>query len=87
MGTNESRYAFMDEGWATTFELLIGTEERGKQAADNFYKKFRVTEWTHGPHAKEMPIITPSPDVKFGAGQQCLWKTIPELPGFKGYAG
>ena len=24
MGINESRYAFMDEGWATTFELLIG---------------------------------------------------------------
>ena len=29
MGINESRYAFMDEGWATTFELLIGTNEVG----------------------------------------------------------
>jgi hypothetical protein len=74
MGTNESRYAFMDEGWATTFELLIGTAERGKAAADEFYKKFRVNRWTHGPHEKEMPIITPSPDVTFGAGNNAYGK-------------
>jgi hypothetical protein len=29
MGTNESYYAFMDEGWATTFEYLIGIAEKG----------------------------------------------------------
>ncbi|HEY8930822.1 MAG TPA: M1 family metallopeptidase [Mucilaginibacter sp.] len=74
MGTNESRYAFMDEGWATTFELLIGTEEKGKAAADDFYKKFRVIRWSHGPHAKEQPIITPSPDVTFGAGNNAYGK-------------
>jgi hypothetical protein len=74
MGTNESRYAFMDEGWATTFELLIGTAERGKAAADNFYKQFRVNRWTNGPHAKENPIITPSPDVTFGAGNNAYGK-------------
>jgi len=28
MGTNESRYAFMDEGWATAFEYLAGVEEK-----------------------------------------------------------
>ena len=38
MGTNESRYAFMDEGWATTFEYLIGITEKGQKAADEFYK-------------------------------------------------
>ncbi len=74
MGTNESRYAFMDEGWATTFELLIGTAENGKQKADDFYKKFRVNRWTNGPHAKENPIITPSPDVTFGAGNNAYGK-------------
>ena len=74
MGTNESRYAFMDEGWATTFELLIGTAEKGKQVADDFYKKFRVNRWTNGPHAKENPIITPSPDVTFGAGNNAYGK-------------
>jgi hypothetical protein len=74
MGTNESRYAFMDEGWATTFELLIGTAEKGKKVADDFYKKFRVTRWINGPHAKEMPIITPSPEVTFGAGDNFYGK-------------
>jgi hypothetical protein len=40
MGINETRYAFMDEGWATTFEYLIGIAEHGKEAADKFYKEF-----------------------------------------------
>jgi Peptidase family M1 domain len=74
MGTNESRYAFMDEGWATTFEYLIGLSERGKAAADDFYKKFRVTRWIHSPHEKENPIITPSPDVTFGPGNNAYGK-------------
>src|SRR5580692_8263037 len=60
MGTNESRYGFMDEGWATTLEYLIGISENGKEAADKFYKSFRVTRWIHGSHDKENPIITPS---------------------------
>jgi len=74
MGTNESRYAFMDEGWATTLELWIGTAERGKKAADDFYKKFRVIRWTNGKHEKENPIITPSPEVTFGAGNNAYGK-------------
>ncbi len=74
MGINESRYAFMDEGWATTYELLIGTVEKGKKAADDFYKQFRINRWTHGPHAKEMPIITPSNEVTFGGGNNAYGK-------------
>ena len=74
MGTNESRYAFMDEGWATTFEYLIGISERGQQVAEDFYKKFRVNRWIHGPHEKENPIITPSPDVTFGGGNNAYGK-------------
>ncbi|MFL5746497.1 MAG: M1 family metallopeptidase [Niastella sp.] len=74
MGTNESYYAFMDEGWATTFEYLIGLSEKGQTAADDFYKKFRVTRWSLGPHAKENPIITPSPDVTFGNGNNAYGK-------------
>ncbi|MBX5439529.1 MAG: M1 family peptidase, partial [Thermoflavifilum sp.] len=61
MGTNESRYAFMDEGWATTLEYWIGQAERGKAAADSFYKQFRITRWIHDPSQEEdLPIITPS---------------------------
>jgi hypothetical protein len=74
MGTNESRYAFMDEGWATTFEYLIGLSERGKETADKFYKNFRVTRWINGKHDKENPIITPSPDVTFGGGNNAYGK-------------
>ncbi|MBO9202090.1 MULTISPECIES: M1 family metallopeptidase [Niastella] len=74
MGTNESYYAFMDEGWATTFEYLIGIDEKGQQAADKFYKTFRVDRWIRGPHEKENPIITPSPDVTFGGGNNAYGK-------------
>jgi hypothetical protein len=68
MGTNETLYGFMDEGWATTLEYLIGISEKGQKAADDFYKRFRVNGWIHGPHEKENPIITPGPDVTFGIG-------------------
>ena len=74
MGTNETYYAFMDEGWATTFEYLIGISEKGQKAADDFYKLFRVTRWTHGPHEKENPVITPSPHVTFGGGNNAYGK-------------
>jgi hypothetical protein len=61
MGINETRYAFMDEGWATTFEYLIGIAEHGKEAADKFYKEFRVQQYINDPSAEEdQPIITMS---------------------------
>ncbi len=61
MGINESRYAFMDEGWATTFEYLIGINDLGKAAADNFFKMFRVNGWIHDKSTEEdLPIITPA---------------------------
>ncbi|HEY9257446.1 M1 family metallopeptidase [Chitinophaga sp.] len=64
MGINESRYAFMDEGWATTFEYLIGIAEKGKETADNFYRKFRVNRYTHDPSTEEdQPIISMSNQV------------------------
>ncbi len=74
MSTNESYYAFMDEGWATTFEYLIGITEKGQKGADEFYKSFRVRRWIHGKHDKETSIITPSPDVKFGGGNNAYGK-------------
>lgn len=61
MGTNESRYAFMDEGWATTLELLIGRSQNSQAYADQFYKSFRVDRWIHDPSQEEqVPIITPA---------------------------
>lgn len=60
MGINETRYGFMDEGWATTFELLIGRADVGKETAENLYKQFRVEGWINDPSSEEdLPIITP----------------------------
>ena len=68
MGINETRYGFMDEGWATTFEYLIGTADMGKEKAVEFYKQFRVAGWINDPSAdQDIPIITPG-DVLTGAG-------------------
>jgi hypothetical protein len=75
MGINESRYAFMDEGWATTFELFIGRAENGVAAADEFYKKFRVNRWVHDPStAEDLPTITPSSELKAGYGNNSYGK-------------
>jgi len=60
MGINETRYGFMDEGWATTFELLYNRSVMSKDSADDFYKQFRVNGWIADDNADEdMPIITP----------------------------
>ena len=86
MGINESRYSFMDEGWATTFELLIGRLETSVAHADAFYKQFRVNRWIHDPSQEEdLPIITPANVLNGVAyGINSLWQTLPGLPGRKG---
>jgi hypothetical protein len=67
MGINETRYGFMDEGWATTFELLFNRDKMGKERAENFYKQFRVNGWANDASADEdMPIITPGPNLNGG---------------------
>ncbi|HVZ56755.1 MAG TPA: M1 family metallopeptidase [Chitinophagaceae bacterium] len=64
MGINESRYGFMDEGWATTYELLIGREDLGVEAAEKFYRQFRVEGWINNPdQGEDLPIITPVNDL------------------------
>ncbi|MBS1529629.1 MAG: M1 family metallopeptidase [Bacteroidetes bacterium] len=69
MGINETKYGFMDEGWATTFELLIGTAEVGKEKAEDLYKQFRIAGWAHDPSTTEdLPIITPGTELKYGLG-------------------
>jgi len=68
MGINETRYAYMDEGWATTFEYLIGQEEFGKAYADSVYKSFRIKKYIYDATTEEdQPIISMSTQVS-GAG-------------------
>jgi hypothetical protein len=75
MGINESRYAYMDEGWATTFERLINTAENGAETADKFYKQFRVSRWIYDRStAQDLPIITPSSELKAGYGNNAYGK-------------
>ncbi|TSJ44229.1 M1 family metallopeptidase [Mucilaginibacter corticis] len=75
MGINETRYGFMDEGWATTFEILIGTAERGKKKADDLYKSFRVESYINNPSTMEdLPIITPTSELRQGYGNNAYGK-------------
>ncbi len=65
MGINETRYGFMDEGWATTFEYLINQVDMGKPAAERLYQQFRVAGWIRDPSPLEdLPIITPEDVLK-----------------------
>jgi hypothetical protein len=60
MGINEHRYGFMDEGWTTAFENMIGIADLGKEKADGFFKQFRVAGWASNPSDEtQIPIITP----------------------------
>ncbi|GAB2815952.1 M1 family metallopeptidase [Ferruginibacter profundus] len=60
MGINEHRYGFMDEGWTTAFENMIGIADLGKEKANTFFKQFRVNGWALNPSDEtQIPIITP----------------------------
>lgn len=75
MGINETRYGFMDEGWATTFELLIGRAEVGAEKADEAYKGFRIRDWINDPAtAEDMPIITLTSEEHFAYGNNAYGK-------------
>ena len=68
MGTNETRFGFMDEGWATALELMIGREDLGVERAEILFKRFRVNNWINDPsQEQDLPIITPS-NILTGAG-------------------
>ena len=68
MGTNETRYAFMDEGWATTFEYLINRVDMGVDSASAEFKRFRITRWARNPSPdQDLPIITPADALTGGA--------------------
>jgi hypothetical protein len=59
LGINETKYGFMDEGWATTFEYLIGQAEN-PAVADSLFKMIRVAPIVQDPTAQfEVPVITP----------------------------
>ena len=89
MGTNEKRYAYMDEGWATTFEYLIGQEENGKKYADSVYKIFRIRRYITDPSTEEdQPIISMSTQVGgSGYGNNSYGKASLSYLALKDYLG
>lgn len=89
MGINETRYAYMDEGWATTFEYLIGQEEFGKEYADSVYKMFRINYYTNDASAEEdQPIILMSTQVNgVGYGNNAYGKASLSYLALKDYLG
>jgi len=74
MGINESRYPFMDEGWATTLELLIGRTERGNQKADDLYRQIRVGWMSNPASNQDLPIIMQADEMKRGVGTNAYGK-------------
>ena len=61
MGINEVRYKFMEEGWTTAFEYLIGQADMGNEPAALVFKQFRVNRWASDPTGEQnVPIITPA---------------------------
>ncbi len=60
MGINETRYAFMDEGWAQFFESSLAETFTPKKDA-KLEDKTDAEEWnSHNLEEADMPIITPS---------------------------
>ena len=75
MGINETRYGYMDEGWATTFEYLINIAEAGKPKADTIFKHDRIKRWITDPSDREdLPLITPTSELVGGYAHNAYGK-------------
>jgi Peptidase family M1 domain len=61
MGTNEIRYSFMDEGWATALEYLISQVDVGYEKAAEDFRQNRADGWIHNlSPLQDLPIVTPN---------------------------
>ena len=56
VGTNETQYGFMDEGWTTAFELLVGRADFGVEKAEKMFKAMRINRWING-WGYDIPIV------------------------------
>jgi hypothetical protein len=83
MGVNETRHAFMDEGWATTFEYLVSQADLGPAKATANFRQFRVDGWTRNPSpTDDLPIVTPFTSGNNGYGKPALgYLALKELLG------
>jgi hypothetical protein len=65
MGIDESRYPFMDEGWVSLFELLLGRSYKPEADADRLFRDWRVSQWSgDGSGEANLPAIVPATIVR-----------------------
>ena len=63
LGTNERKYAWMDEGWAS----FLPTEVVNRYVPDNKYRKRRISSYEFGAgRESDLPLIVPSYSYKTG---------------------
>lgn len=61
MGINETRYAFMDEGWAVFFTYFLSRELFGEKTGDDILSNSRIGRWNRDFSSEmDMPMITMS---------------------------
>ncbi len=69
IGTNEIQYAFMDEGWATTFQYLTIQAQLGNIIYENIGKTMssywsKLTGLEDKSTIEDLPMITPSTNLR-----------------------
>ncbi|HEY5369423.1 MAG TPA: M1 family metallopeptidase [Hanamia sp.] len=73
MGTNESRYAFMDEGWAQTFNGLIGAVEYGSAIVNKRYAKIVIKDPSQ---EEQVPVIESDFQTGLAYGNNAYFKPM-----------
>ncbi|MCO5269499.1 MAG: M1 family metallopeptidase [Brumimicrobium sp.] len=89
MGINETRFAFMDEGWTVFNEYFIGIDDVGKEKADTFFKEFRVQRWIdNDDFEKDLPIMIPTNNLtRNAAGDNIYGKAALSYLALRDYLG
>lgn len=60
-GINETRFGFMDEGWAVMMEYFISLDNLSDVEAVHNFKNYRIKRWIKNPsYSADLPIIIPS---------------------------
>lgn len=89
MGINETRYAFMDEGWTVMFEYLVSIEEFGKEIADKMFIDFRSNRYIKNiSQENDQPmILQSSQQAGMGYGSNSYGKAALFYLSLKDYLG
>ncbi len=89
MGINETRYGYMDEGWATALEFWIGNAEIGAEKNKELFKDARVKRYIFDPSTEEdQPLITMTSQLSgLGYGNNAYIKAALSYIALRDYLG